>query len=62
MWFLLAFVVVALIGCAIAIGDNSAATVMNKTEAKREVNPDTPVIEELIIDKVSPPKIPQGPQ
>lgn len=53
IWGLLAliFVVALFGGCAIAIGDRSTATVVNRTETKREVNEDTATIEDVLLEK-----------
>lgn len=53
---MLYILVVLLCGCAIATGDRSIASVNTKTDTKREVSSDAPVIEELLIEKKGQPK------
>ena len=52
-WLLLAAILVVAIlgGCAIAFGSGSRAAVHNKTETTREVDPGTPVIEDILVEK-----------
>jgi predicted porin len=42
---------VIIVGCAIALGANSSATINNQVDTKREVTKDTPVIEEILLEQ-----------
>lgn len=49
IWAVVIVAVLALAGCAIAIGDRSSARVNTSSEVKRELGDEAPTIEELIL-------------